>query len=166
MDVTIIESLTKDWGNGTIFSECELLYNLAKQSKGDIVEIGSWVGKSTAFLAFGTNDGENKNVYAIDPHIYGTKERFLNNLKFLIQNGLSEKTIIPIAMSSEEAINSSQGFNEIDIGLIFIDGDHTYEGVKKDFDLWFNKLAINGHIAFHDSDWVAVDNFLKKEVYQ
>lgn len=29
------------------------------------------------------------------------------------------------------------------IGFLFIDGDHTYEGVKKDFEM-YNKLAVEG----------------------
>lgn len=36
--------------------------------------------------------------------------------------------------------------------LIFIDGDHTYEGVKKDFNLYKNLLSDRGYIAFHDID--------------
>jgi predicted O-methyltransferase YrrM len=36
--------------------------------------------------------------------------------------------------------------------LIFIDGDHSYEGVKKDFNLYKNLLSDRGYIAFHDID--------------
>jgi len=35
------------------------------------------------------------------------------------------------------------------LDFIFIDGDHTYEGVKQDF-LMYSKLVKNGIIAFHD----------------
>lgn len=34
--------------------------------------------------------------------------------------------------------------------LIFIDGDHAYEGVKKDFELYSQLLDENGIISFHD----------------
>jgi len=40
------------------------------------------------------------------------------------------------------------GGNELD--LLFIDGDHSYEGVKKDFDTYSPLVKKNGLIAFHD----------------
>ena len=36
------------------------------------------------------------------------------------------------------------------IDLLFIDGDHSYEGVKKDFELYKSSVSKNGIIAFHD----------------
>jgi len=36
------------------------------------------------------------------------------------------------------------------IDLLFIDGDHSYEGVKKDFELYSPLVAAGGMIAFHD----------------
>jgi len=40
------------------------------------------------------------------------------------------------------------GNNQLDI--LFIDGDHSYEGVKKDFELYLPFVRENGIIAFHD----------------
>ena len=36
------------------------------------------------------------------------------------------------------------------IDLLFIDGDHTYEGVKKDFEMYSPLVKKNGIIGFHD----------------
>ena len=36
------------------------------------------------------------------------------------------------------------------IDFLFIDGDHTYEGVKKDFEMYSSLVKKNGIIAFHD----------------
>ena len=36
------------------------------------------------------------------------------------------------------------------IDFLFIDGDHTYEGVKKDYEMYSCLVKINGVIAFHD----------------
>ena len=36
------------------------------------------------------------------------------------------------------------------IDFLFIDGDHTYQGVKKDFEMYSPLVSENGIIAFHD----------------
>ena len=36
------------------------------------------------------------------------------------------------------------------VDLLFIDGDHSYEGVKKDFEMYSPLVADGGVIAFHD----------------
>jgi hypothetical protein len=36
------------------------------------------------------------------------------------------------------------------IGLVFIDGDHSYAGVKADFENWFPWVMTGGLVAFHD----------------
>jgi predicted O-methyltransferase YrrM len=36
------------------------------------------------------------------------------------------------------------------LDLLFIDGDHTYEGVKKDFEMYHKLVRSGGIIAFHD----------------
>jgi hypothetical protein len=41
---------------------------------------------------------------------------------------------------------------DIKIDLLFIDGDHSYEGVKKDFELYSKILSDNGVIIIHDTD--------------
>jgi hypothetical protein len=40
----------------------------------------------------------------------------------------------------------------IKIDVLFIDGDHSYEGVKQDFELYSNILSDNGIIIIHDTD--------------
>ena len=41
---------------------------------------------------------------------------------------------------------------DIQIDFLFIDGDHSYEGVKIDFELYSNLLTDNGIIIIHDTD--------------
>ncbi|MBP7055768.1 MAG: class I SAM-dependent methyltransferase [Candidatus Omnitrophica bacterium] len=40
--------------------------------------------------------------------------------------------------------------NDRKVDLLFIDGDHTYEGVKKDFDSYISLVNRPGMVAFHD----------------
>lgn len=51
---------------------------------------------------------------------------------------------------TDEIYNKISSHGKFD--LIFIDGDHTYDGVKKDFDMYKNLLSDRGYIAFHDID--------------
>lgn len=39
------------------------------------------------------------------------------------------------------------------LDYIFIDGDHTYDGVKKDFDMYLPLVKPGGSIIFHDIAW-------------
>jgi len=50
--------------------------------------------------------------------------------------------------SSVEAVERVLRNRQVDV--LFIDGDHTYEGVKKDFELYSPMMRKGGLIAFHD----------------
>ena len=43
--------------------------------------------------------------------------------------------------------------NNQKIDFLFIDGDHTYESVKKDFKMYSPLVRTDGIIAFHDIVW-------------
>ena len=49
---------------------------------------------------------------------------------------------------------------DIKIDYLHIDGDHSYEGVKKDFELYSKIISENGIITIHDSDQKYHDTFL------
>jgi hypothetical protein len=68
--------------------------------------------------------------------------------------GFYQKTFFPrfIKETSEKAYYDFFVREDIMIDLLFIDGDHSYEGVKKDFDLYSKRLNPNGLIMVHDSD--------------
>ncbi len=135
--------------------EGELLYNFAKKctEKSAIVEIGSWKGKSTIWLGNGSKNGNRAKVYAIDPHVVSHAHKFYGNLKPFeeftrnIKEAEIEDTVVPIVQTSKMA---SISFHN-DVGFLFIDGDHEYEAVKQDFQVWFPKLLNGGFIAFHDT---------------
>ena len=57
-----------------------------------------------------------------------------------------------IKSTSEEAYYNFFVRQGIKIDFLFIDGDHSYEGVKLDFDLYSTILSDNGVIIIHDTD--------------
>jgi MMP 1-O-methyltransferase len=140
--------------------EGKFLYCAARNctGKGAIVEIGSWKGKSTVFIGKGSESAGKIKIYAIDPHIEGTYEEFKRNIK----NAELNDIVIPVVKTSGEA---AKDFLE-PVEFIFIDGDHTYEKVKQDFELWFPKLINKGIIAFHDTvAWPGPRKVVKKYIY-
>lgn len=59
----------------------------------------------------------------------------------------------PIKLSSRVA---HKLFADNSIDFLFIDAEHTYEGVSADIDLWLPKVREGGVIAGHDYDWDGV----------
>ena len=57
-----------------------------------------------------------------------------------------------IKSTSEEAYYNVFIRQDIKIDFLFIDGDHSYEGVKLDFNLYSTILSDNGVIIIHDTD--------------
>jgi len=57
-----------------------------------------------------------------------------------------------IKSTSENAYYDFFVLQDIKIDLLFIDGDHSYEGVKLDFELYSRIMSPNGIIILHDTD--------------
>lgn len=134
-------------------SETDYLYRLAQSSAGAgvIVEIGSWKGKSTISLALGSMKAGGAKVYAVDPHKPQAEEGYFEDTESAFRENIRragvESHVVPRVMTSEEAV---AGWHR-PIGLLWIDGDHRYEQVKKDFFLWEPHVAEGGIIALHDT---------------
>lgn len=137
-------------------SEAKLLYTFAKNAKeGCIVEIGSARGRSTAALALGSQQGTNVPVYAIEPHEefvgvkggeFGPQDR-VEFFKNMVRVGCAE-TVRLINLRSNEV---AKCWNK-SIGFLWIDGDHAYESVKHDFEVFGAFVVQGGLIALHDTN--------------
>jgi len=57
-----------------------------------------------------------------------------------------------IKSTSERAYYDFFVIQDIKIDVLFIDGDHSYEGVKLDFELYSKIMSPNGIILIHDTD--------------
>lgn len=130
-------------------------------AEGDVVEIGSFKGRSTCFLAQGCQMAERGVVYAVD-HFQGSPEHQLGGheetaeivnegttynafLQNLAKARLSDH-IRPLVGSGPDVARDFSG----QVRLLFIDGDHSFDGTKADFDAWFPFVSDTGLICFHD----------------
>jgi predicted O-methyltransferase YrrM len=134
---------------GMLFEdEPRWLYDRAKEADRLIIEIGSFVGKSTICLAQGAIEGRDAKVWSIDPHtLLGpgplAYPRLIENLnRFNVRDQVEV-----LVTSSADAIRF---FPETSASLIFIDGAHDYQNVCRDLDLYLTILDHGGIIAVHD----------------
>ena len=65
--------------------------------------------------------------------------------------------------TSEKAFYDYFVRQDIKIDYLHIDGDHSYEGVKKDFELYSSIMSENGIITIHDIDQNYHDTFVVTE---
>lgn len=117
--------------------------------RGAIVEIGSWKGRSTTWLAHGART-RGLQVYAIDPHTGSredpaarTYDAFIENVR---QAGVLD-SVHPLVMTSSEAAGSVRG----PVELLFVDGDHTRAGAMRDAGVWLPRVMVGGTAMFHDA---------------
>lgn len=68
-----------------------------------------------------------------------------------------------IINTTEEAYYNFFVKEDIKIDFLFIDADHSYEGVKLDFDLYSKLVKKTGIIALHDTDQNFHDNLIVTE---
>jgi predicted O-methyltransferase YrrM len=130
----------------TSAAERELLAKAVTDAKR-IVEIGIFEGVNTA--TFALNAPSDAKVYAIDPFFKGALG--FNYGKFIAfsewkKQGIQQKVVVVQGLSWDV---HTQVPDELD--FVFVDGDHSYEGVKKDFDTYATKLKSGGIIALHDA---------------
>lgn len=123
-----------------------------------IVELGSFKGMSTAYLATGARDGNGAPVFAIDPwdlpgnpygkHGYSAPvvraefERQLRGLRLWSR-------VTPLRAFSTDAAAAWDGPK---VGLLFVDADHAEAAVRADINAWRPHLADVHVIACDDLD--------------
>lgn len=89
------------------------------------------------------------------------------------EDSFFNKTFYPrfIKSTSDTAYYDFFVRQDIKIDVLFIDGDHSYDGVKKDFDLYSQIMNENGLIILHDTDerfeeTLLVSEDAKKDYYR
>ncbi len=144
------------------------LYQMARSpAAGGVLEIGSFCGKSTLFIALGCKHS-NSTFYAVDPHkrmSEGGKEQWGLNYYPFTGNSLRElrdtldscnlATYVTLMIATSE--EARRQFSTQPLKLLFIDGSHDYADVRLDYELWHEMIVPGGHLVFHDSNTEGVN---------
>lgn len=150
------------WAGHTFFA-----YDLVRNLKPKvIVELGSYKGTSSSSFMQGVKDaGLDTDMYFVDSWEGEEQTGFYTEDVYtiftnMVKKYFSELKVHPLKMYFEEALKQ---FDDKSIDILHIDGLHTYEAVKKDYDTWKRTVTDEGVILFHD---IKVPNFGVKEVWE
>jgi len=142
------------------------LYAAARQAVpyGPLLEIGTYCGKSTLYLAAAALEGGGV-VVTVDHH-RGSEEHqpggeyhdpslvdpatgLIDTLPVLrrsLHGAGVEHVVIPIVGDSARVA----GVWSTPLGLVFIDGSHTEEAAQRDYHCWAPKVMPGGLLVIHD----------------
>lgn len=131
------------------FDEAAYLFRLTRElGPATIVEIGRYKGGSTVLLAAAMD--RESHLYSYDLHVklqheVSGLELDAETKSALARYGLAERVNLIVADSTTAPPPAEQ------CDLIFVDGDHTYSGVRRDYENWRPFVPSGGHLLFQDA---------------
>jgi predicted O-methyltransferase YrrM len=128
----------------------DLIKELGDNSNKTMIEIGSFVGESTVLFA-----QSFKKVIAVDPFLEGYDDKdptsYLFEFDNVYQTYLDRITVHSnIQTIIETSDNAVKELNSETYDFIYLDGLHTYEGVKTDIINYLPLVKKGGVIGGHD----------------
>lgn len=112
-----------------------------------IVEIGVYEGATTALLAQ-RSDGDAV-IYGIDPMFPGRLGICWGEVvaSHVTRRARSAGRVIFVKRLSHDAADQVTG----KVDFMFIDGDHSLAGIRRDWEVWAPRIRSGGIMALHDS---------------
>ena len=139
-------------------------YALKAGGLGPCLEIGSYCGKSTVYLAAACK--KNNNIlFSIDhhrgseeqqpgeeyfdPELFNPQTGYVDTFgefRKTLQRAELEDTVVPIVCASSLAARNWA----TPLSLVFIDGGHSFESAYKDYNAWAGHIVPGGFLLIHD----------------
>lgn len=142
------------------------LYQLGEEAArlAPCLEVGSYCGKSTVYLGSGVRAGGGQ-LFALDHH-RGSEEHQLGEgyhdpdlydpeiarmdslpaFRRTLHRAELEAHVIPIVATSAQL----GAVWRIPLGLVFIDGGHSFAAAETDLQAWMGHVLPGGYLAIHD----------------
>jgi MMP 1-O-methyltransferase len=151
--------------------QCVKLHDLASvlSKNSTIVEIGCYAGLSTAFLIAGSKN--KSTVFSIDPFdssikkqkrkLLSSEDKAYSKGEIIILDKKPSKEDVEKCLWSKKLTNFKlyEGYSndayknwKRNIDMLWIDGDHNYRQVKRDFLQWSKFLKKGGIVAIDDAN--------------
>jgi MMP 1-O-methyltransferase len=144
--------------------EAIALYELAcalPHEQPTAVEIGCWQGKSSVCLARGLAGKDTPRLYCIDPfdasgdtasrgQYHDRAKGIAGPLRTAFEQNLRDAAVRDIVEVREGLSHEHAPAWQTPIDLLFLDGDHSYEAVRRDFRDWAPKVRAGGVLCMHD----------------
>jgi hypothetical protein len=164
--LTQIERLAERTKGFLEAEEGRRLYRLAREASrlGPCLEIGSYCGKSTLYMASGCkeNDGilfsidhhrgseeQQPGEPYFDPDLFNPQTKEVDtfgHFRKTLRMGHLEEYVVPVVCTSFLAARAWS----TPLGMVFIDGGHSLDMVRQDFQIWSQHVLPRGYLVFHD----------------
>jgi predicted O-methyltransferase YrrM len=122
--------------------------------RGEVLEIGSYKGKSTVILATSAAFAGEARVVAVDPldlpattDPRETRASEVASTFFANLRAAGVEAMVEFHQTTSQELGTRWNRS---LRLLWIDGDHTYTGAKSDYDTFSPYLAPGAIVAFHD----------------
>lgn len=150
-----------------LINMCEYIGNTSDMF---MVEIGSYVGDSTEIFV-----QHFKHVTCIDPWQNGYDDNdgasYNHDMRMIEhQFNMKMKKYQNITKIKSKSLDVVDQFENHSLDMVYIDGLHTYDGVKADIEAWDLKVKPGGYLCGHDYGSrhfpgvkIAVDEFRKPD---
>lgn len=118
---------------------------------GSFLELGAWLGRSSAYLI---DNAPNLNITIIDSWEGSDSELDTNHklvktadIFSMFKKNMGDRKFNFFKGRAENLVDK---FEDESFDTIFIDMDHSYDSVKRDIQLWLNKVKKGGILAGDD----------------
>jgi predicted O-methyltransferase YrrM len=120
-----------------------------------IVELGVHQGYTALMLSYGARQGNGAHVWGFDPwdtdgNVYGPEFDNEGARKWAQYNVRAKGHTKDVHLTQAFSVDAADSWDGRPVGLLYVDGDHTYQGCRSDIEAWARHLAPGAVIAVDD----------------